>query len=78
DGTNLLTWKLEMETAIFLMTNISDYWDLKCPAKDSMVELVINKCALCIVYLTINKKLRELMRKCKYTHDAMTILENHF
>ncbi|KAG0138910.1 hypothetical protein CROQUDRAFT_55504 [Cronartium quercuum f. sp. fusiforme G11] len=71
DGTNLSTWKSETETAVFLMMNVSDYWDSKGPAKDSMVELAIDKCTLHIIYSTINKKLRELTRKCKYAHDTV-------
>ncbi|KAG0149437.1 hypothetical protein CROQUDRAFT_31453, partial [Cronartium quercuum f. sp. fusiforme G11] len=77
DGTNILTWKSETETVIFIMMNVSDYWESKGPAKDSMVEIAIDKCALHMIYLTINKRLHELIRKCRSAHDAMTIIENH-
>ncbi|KAG0140845.1 hypothetical protein CROQUDRAFT_52629 [Cronartium quercuum f. sp. fusiforme G11] len=55
DGTNILTWKSETETEIFIVMNVSDYWESKGPAKDLMVEIAIDKCALRMIYSTINK-----------------------
>ncbi|KAG0142474.1 hypothetical protein CROQUDRAFT_97484 [Cronartium quercuum f. sp. fusiforme G11] len=32
--------------AVFLMTDVSNYWDLKRPLADSMMEMALDKCML--------------------------------
>ncbi|KAG0150303.1 hypothetical protein CROQUDRAFT_652482 [Cronartium quercuum f. sp. fusiforme G11] len=78
DGSNLFRWKTRTATAIFFMTNVSQYWDAERPAVDSMVDLVIDKCALRMIYSTIHNDLRDLIDGCIYAHDALATIERHF
>ncbi|KAG0144171.1 hypothetical protein CROQUDRAFT_11231, partial [Cronartium quercuum f. sp. fusiforme G11] len=78
NGLNLTRWRSRATKAVYIMTGISRCWDLDRLAKDSLLDLAVNRCATCMIWSTIHTELRDLINDCDYAHAAMLILEGHF
>lgn len=79
DGSNIARLKLRTAMAIFDMTGVPRYWEVRRrPDSASKLETLIDRCAVQVIYMTLHKDLKDMVGEVPMAAECMAVLETHF